>query len=689
MQSRLLLRQSSSPDVVTLPDVGRMGRLEFRDLEARLYGQSRQTTRAAASISANSPQARQVLEVRPVAELRSVGRRVYANSAAHSSTAFQRSWPEIRTPPSSWHETATRQGADIANGSTGSSVNFITGRATGREIRELLQLQGSEGNDSFRGTRTGPAPGRALVAESGISLATSAEARAQTTASTDRRQHPNRNLDDTVHIPDVGRMSRRQLQRLETVLRGNENFGEDELAELPDLTGMDANQLSQIESALAGRFDSTTIGSLAEDTVANPESQPNTSPSPSAQQNTQYSSTLGQQVIHAPQSFPSTPSSNLEAPPLAIRDETCHPWRIVEEAFQKLRVSPDSMAYTMECSICCQPIQDGAMALPCSKHSCDSYFHSACLRPWLERNPSCPLCRCSVKELVTSVAPQCRGCGGAVASPDALLAAMGLAELMGRQRAMAWLFRQRGTVPGRSADSNAGFPAEVLAALGGEIDPSAFVPELLAAILASGLSEDDSLVSSTPIASAPSGAPRASFRDARAHLEGIDLANRLQTYGGQWHSAATLLGLAHPLASETNTSQRAESAQINSSSQSSPTRAAEQVDAPNPRRLVRSSTVSAAPPSRWFVSQQTADGQRAPQQGRLRQSELVLETSSGDQSIPVDIAATRGAANRPIGSSLGGGWRPSSRGASRYASVPQLARTSVSIARAVRNERSQ
>lgn len=262
---------------------------------------------------------------------------------------------------------------------------------------------------------------------------------------------------------------------------------------------------------------------------------------------------------------------------------------------------------------------------------------------------------------------------------------------MGRQRAMAWLFRQRGTVPGRSADSNAGFPAEVLAALGGEIDPSAFVPELLAAILASGLSEDDSLVSSTPMASAPSGAQRGSIRDARAHLESIDLANRLQTYGGQWHSAATLLGLAHPLDAETNTSDRTESAQINSSSQSSPTRAAEQVDAPNPRRLVRrsSSTVSTAPPSRWFASQQTADGQRAPQQGRLRQSELVLETSSGDQSIPVDIAATRGAATRPIGSSLGGGWRPSSRGGSRYTSVPQLARTSVSIARAVRNERAQ
>eukprot|EP00435_Cladocopium_sp_Y103_P055028 s700_g18.t1 len=40
-----------------------------------------------------------------------------------------------------------------------------------------------------------------------------------------------------------------------------------------------------------------------------------------------------------------------------------------------------------------------------------SYFHAECIRPWLERNPSCPLCRDALPQLVRPTTPMPQGTG--------------------------------------------------------------------------------------------------------------------------------------------------------------------------------------------------------------------------------------------------------------------------------------
>lgn len=48
-----------------------------------------------------------------------------------------------------------------------------------------------------------------------------------------------------------------------------------------------------------------------------------------------------------------------------------------------------------ECVICCQRFEDGDLlkALPCSTLAAPHAFHTDCVRPWLARDRSCPLCR--------------------------------------------------------------------------------------------------------------------------------------------------------------------------------------------------------------------------------------------------------------------------------------------------------
>jgi len=73
---------------------------------------------------------------------------------------------------------------------------------------------------------------------------------------------------------------------------------------------------------------------------------------------------------------------------------------VKEETFSQFSVSADSLPAGQECSICCQEIEGSAVALPCRNRGCRSFFHGDCIRQWLERKPSCPLCRMSLRELV-------------------------------------------------------------------------------------------------------------------------------------------------------------------------------------------------------------------------------------------------------------------------------------------------
>jgi len=77
-------------------------------------------------------------------------------------------------------------------------------------------------------------------------------------------------------------------------------------------------------------------------------------------------------------------------------------FQLQDAAVRQLYAAGKAAPAKQECAICYMDI-DEAVALPCAKTgSCKSYFHLDCIRPWLEKNPSCPLCRCDCKDLVES-----------------------------------------------------------------------------------------------------------------------------------------------------------------------------------------------------------------------------------------------------------------------------------------------
>ncbi|CAJ1370207.1 unnamed protein product [Effrenium voratum] len=82
-------------------------------------------------------------------------------------------------------------------------------------------------------------------------------------------------------------------------------------------------------------------------------------------------------------------------------------WRIQEASLAALQVKVVPEA---ECSICCELLSvKEVLALPCQARGCGSHFHMECIRPWLERNPSCPLCRDTLPQLVRPVTPRNTG----------------------------------------------------------------------------------------------------------------------------------------------------------------------------------------------------------------------------------------------------------------------------------------
>ena len=60
----------------------------------------------------------------------------------------------------------------------------------------------------------------------------------------------------------------------------------------------------------------------------------------------------------------------------------------------------------VECAICYQAVRGQGVALPCADYGCSSIFHWGCIAPWMERNPSCPLCRREVPVLEEQRASQ-------------------------------------------------------------------------------------------------------------------------------------------------------------------------------------------------------------------------------------------------------------------------------------------
>lgn len=110
-------------------------------------------------------------------------------------------------------------------------------------------------------------------------------------------------------------------------------------------------------------------------------------------------------------------------------------WRINEPEFRKLFIGASGAAEDRECAICYQPLHTTCVALPCSSNGCGSFFHGVCIRPWLVRNPSCPLCRGDLGELVKPAT------SGLRTSDRCPLAEFWLIEL--EEEASPWLRRER------------------------------------------------------------------------------------------------------------------------------------------------------------------------------------------------------------------------------------------------------
>mmetsp|Transcript_71834 Transcript_71834/g.214461 ORF Transcript_71834/g.214461 Transcript_71834/m.214461 type:complete len:170 (-) Transcript_71834:51-560(-) len=80
----------------------------------------------------------------------------------------------------------------------------------------------------------------------------------------------------------------------------------------------------------------------------------------------------------------------------------CSPWAVarrrepgLEELLRRLEVPARAPAASGECPICCTSLAGKAkLASPTCGHS----FHAECLRHWLRRRPTCPVCRFDVRQ---------------------------------------------------------------------------------------------------------------------------------------------------------------------------------------------------------------------------------------------------------------------------------------------------
>lgn len=186
--------------------------------------------------------------------------------------------------------------------------------------------------------------------------------------------------DGVVEVPEVGPLLRRELRQLAAFLNGAPNSPVVP-AELPDLSALAPARLERLVAFLSDTAPPRRTGS------------------------------------------PLRPPIEEAAGGAPVEVETpraARPWRIDELAFWRLAGRTSAPARPgsseavarrldgLECSICCQPVEHArpdSIALACSENGCPSMFHSFCIRPWLERNPNCPLCRFDVAELVRARSP--------------------------------------------------------------------------------------------------------------------------------------------------------------------------------------------------------------------------------------------------------------------------------------------
>eukprot|EP00930_Biecheleria_cincta_P050381 TRINITY_DN35535_c0_g1_i1.p1 TRINITY_DN35535_c0_g1~~TRINITY_DN35535_c0_g1_i1.p1 ORF type:complete len:849 (+),score=193.80 TRINITY_DN35535_c0_g1_i1:119-2665(+) len=309
----------------------------------------------------------------------------------------------------------------------------------------------------------------AEAAESAAAAAASAAAQATAAAG-----------DVMVQVPGIGPMRRQQLANLEAVLNGNGFESEGGGDDLPDLSRLSQRQLQRLEEEISSGLLARSPMSPASATsvrtgagsISPSESNFAIQPPPAeadmaamaaaaaAQQAleeaphvldsvmSQQSPQGDPQVLDAdPQQSPQGNPQVLEPqaatpqhrpPELLPREASAgsdvgHSWRVQEEKLQALTVKGTAE----ECGICYEQLDEKeAVALPCHRRGCSSCFHTECIRPWLERNPSCPLCRSELQELVCPVTPPARSGGreqGAAGTGNPLLDLWFIAMALQRQ----------------------------------------------------------------------------------------------------------------------------------------------------------------------------------------------------------------------------------------------------------------
>lgn len=197
---------------------------------------------------------------------------------------------------------------------------------------------------------------------------------------------------DMIEVPGIGPLPRQQLANLEALLNGEDVATGAE--NLPDLGGLSSSQLESLEAELSR-------GLMSRSETERPRAGTNDSRPP-------------QEPAGDPQVLNQQAETPQRQPPLMPREaanSTSSAWRLKEAALEALIVEV-KVVPPLECSICCEMLESReVVALPCETRGCGSYFHAECIRPWLERNPSCPLCRDALPQLVRPTTPLPQGTG--------------------------------------------------------------------------------------------------------------------------------------------------------------------------------------------------------------------------------------------------------------------------------------
>lgn len=274
-----------------------------------------------------------------------------------------------------------------------------------------------------------------------------------------------------VQVPGIGPMRRQHLVNLEAVLSGNGFASEGGDDDLPDLSRLSQQQLQRLEeeisSGLLARMPVSPASAASvhtgEGSISPSESNVAAQPPPAEaavqpppaeadmaamaaaaaeQQSLQEaphvldSAMLQQSPQGNPQFLDSVSQQSPQGNPQLLEHQAVTPqhrppellppreasagsnvgnsWRVQEEKLEALSIKGTAE----ECGICYERLDEkDAVALPCHQRGCSSCFHSECIRPWLQRNPSCPLCRSELQELVCPATPTATSRGGDPGAP--------------------------------------------------------------------------------------------------------------------------------------------------------------------------------------------------------------------------------------------------------------------------------